>query len=205
MKNKAKAIFIVALLAVLSLGTVYFSKMGVDFRKQQLRELSDEVGRIDFSGQYAYMNIIPSSMKGKVGIVTFIWEKRDIDNVMIQLARVHEQFNAREDVHIVTNLVREFSDSTTYIDEIFERNGLTQDLAQWVVNAGDGEMLRSLAFEGYSVLPEQTAYPVHLLVDTEGVIRKTYNAFEPEEVRQLIRHITAILPRTGDADIKVKR
>lgn len=203
--NKAKAIFIVALLAILSLGTVYFSKKGVDFRKQQLAELSGNFGQIDYTSDYAYYNIIPSTLKGKVGVVSFIYSKADIDGILIQLNRVHEQFNAREDVLFVTNLVREATDSTTYIDEVFERNGLVQDIGQWVVNAGDEEMLQELASKGYHVTAEQLAHPLHLIVDTEGVIRRTYNADDPEEVRQLIRHITALLPRYEDADIKVKR
>lgn len=205
MNSKAKAIFIVGLLAVLSLGTVYFSKMGVDFRKKQLSELSEDYGQVNFASDYGYYNIIPSTLSGKVGVVSFIFNKDDIDQAMIQLSRIHEQFNAREDVLLVTHVVREPTDTLTYIDQIFERNGLVQDLAQWVVSSGDTEMLQSLGMEGYHIKAEQMAYPLHLIVDPDGVIRRYYNADEPEEVRQLIRHVTTLLPRVKEADIKVKR
>lgn len=205
MNSKAKAIFIVGLLAVLSLGTVYFSKKGVDFRKKQLSELDKNYGQVNFTSDYAYYNIIPSTLSGKVGVISFIFEKDDIDQAMIQLSRIHEQFDAREDVLLVTHLVREPTDTLIYIDQVFERNGLVQDLAQWVVSSGDTEMLQSLAMEGYHIKAEQMAFPLHLIVDPNGVIRRFYNADEPEEVRQLIRHVTTLLPRVRDADIKVKR
>jgi hypothetical protein len=205
MKNKGRAIFIVVLLAVLSLGTVYFSKMGLDFRKGQLSELKEVHGTIDFTSDYAYYRIVPTTLKNKVGVVSFVFEKEDIDPVMMQLARIHEQFDAREDVMIVTMMVKELSDSPAYIEEVFERNKVFHDLDQWVVNAGDHEMVTDLARDAYFIKDEQMDGPLHLLVDVEGNIRHFYDAENPEEVRKLIRHVTALLPRGSDPDIKVKR
>lgn len=205
MKNKGRAIFIVVLLAVLSLGTVYFSKLGLDFRKGQLSELKDIHGTIDFTSDYAYYRIVPTTLKNRVGVVSFVFEKGDIDPVMMQLNRIHEQFDARGDVMVVTMLVRDLSDGTGYIDDVFERNGIIQDMDQWVVNTGDYEMLTDLAREAYYVKDEQFDGPIHLVVDVEGNIRRYYDADNPEEVRQLIRHVTALLPRGSEPDIKVKR
>lgn len=205
MNSKSKTIFIVALLAVLSLGTVYFSKKGVDYRQQQLKELNNNYGRIDFSSEYGFYNIIPSTLSGKVGVVSFIYRKDDIDPIMIQLGRIHEQFNAREDVLLVTNVVREPTDTISFIDQIFERNDIVQDLSQWIMNTGDIEMVTDLARTGYYLENTDGSTPQHILIDDQGVIRNIYNAHNAEEVRNMIKHITTLLPRKRDADIKVKR
>lgn len=205
MNSKSKTIFIVALLAVLSLGTVYFSKKGVDYRQQQLKELDNNYGRIDFSSEYGSYNIIPSTLSGKVGVVSFIFRKDDIDPLMIQLGRIHEQFNAREDVLLVTNVVRDPTDSIPYIDQIFERNGMVQDLSQWIMNAGDLDMVQDLARTGYFLNQIDGSTPIHIVIDDQGVIRNIYNAHNADEVRNMIQHITTLLPRKRDADIKVKR
>lgn len=203
--NLFKFTFSFTILVASFLGILSISSCAESSNTSSSSDLKENYGTIDFNSDYAFYNIVPSTLKGKVGIITFLFDKEDIDGTMIQLSRAHEQFNAREDVMFVTHLVRDTTDSLDYIDLVFERNGLVQDLAQWVVNSGDIEMIQSLALDAYFLKGEQSDHSVHLIVDTDGVIRRIYDVNNPEEVRQLIRHVTALLPRYKDPDFKIKK
>lgn len=196
-KNKFGAILIVVLLAILSLGTVFFSKKGVDYQLEQLSELNDNLGVINY-------NSVDSSLKaieGKVGLLTFVNDSKLIDTILFQLIKINEQFNDRQDFEVVTFVVQDSirkvipkidSKSRNYIETI--------NLSS--INQGSYHLL---ARNILSLKNDKIDKSMHLLIDSEGVIRKYYEVNDPEEIRHLVRNVTSLLPKSQKADIKIKR
>lgn len=196
-KNKFGAILIVVLLAILSLGTVFFSKKGVDYQIEQLSELNDNLGVINY-------NSVDSSLKaieGKVGLLTFVNDSKLIDTILFQLIKINEQFNDRQDFEVVTYVVQDSirkvipkidSKSRNYIETI-NLSSINQD------------RYHLLARNILSLKNDKIDKSMHLLIDSEGVIRKYYEVNDPEEIRHLVRNVTSLLPKSQKADIKIKR
>lgn len=196
-KNKFGAILIVVLLAILSLGTVFFSKKGVDYQLEQLSELNDNLGVINY-------NSVDSSLKaieGKVGLLTFVNDSKLIDTILFQLIKINEQFNDRQDFEVVTFVVQDSirkvipkidSKSRNYIETI-NLSSINQD------------RYHLLARNILSLKNDKIDKSMHLLIDSEGVIRKYYEVNDPEEIRHLVRNVTSLLPKSQKADIKIKR
>ena len=196
-KNKFGAILIVVLLAILSLGTVFFSKKGVDYQLEQLSELNDNLGVINY-------NSVDSSLKaieGKVGLLTFVNDSKLIDTILFQLIKINEQFNDRQDFEVVTYVVQDSirkvipkidSKSRNYIETI-NLSSINQD------------RYHLLARNILSLKNDKIDKSMHLLIDSEGVIRKYYEVNDPEEIRHLVRNVTSLLPKSQKADIKIKR
>ncbi|MCI5080864.1 MAG: hypothetical protein MRY78_04185 [Saprospiraceae bacterium] len=188
-------------------GSWFYLQKGFEFRKESMDKLQElgtfpNLSFLNYTGD----TLSSESLNEKVVLAgVFSLSGNDLDaSLKEKLSKLYDQFESRKDFVMLVHL-------------------LNADSAQ-VVNRGEA-LLAELAFDqperfyvagGTTKLAlDQYKMPVSeselksgqhiILCDAKQTIRNHYDLNKEEEVRELIHHITIVLPRLQEKDIIFKR
>ena len=197
-------ITVVLLIIVLPIGSWYYLKSGFDFQKESYDKLEGQIGVLDLESLGKQMRMIPADQKGKVGIVAFVFDNAEADSIITNLQAVHQQFDSRDDVSLICFVARPDTASLGTDEDLMALYGLT-DYQQWTINQGDRELVEDLSMEHFSFPASRLGESTLMLIDPMGAIKRVYDPFNKDEIQELIRHITVVLPRGPNKDIGIRR
>lgn len=175
------------LLVVLPGGSWLYLRNGLDYRKKGLSELQDLGPMPDFSCiNQQDRNIGPDSLAGQVSVVSFLTGEEASDKRTVEkLVQLHEQFDQRDDLKIMSFVAKSVADSLP----VYAATWGIADADQWWVMAVPDSSIASLQKEGFGLESGQLA-----LADTARHILHRYEAADNAQMGRLVEHIAWKLP-----------
>ena len=202
---------VLLILVVLPLGALYYMNLGLEWRLERLSELKDYSRISEQQLHTAYDSLADIFMEEKNIIVTTFLnpESRELTSLFGEnLRKLHEQFDARDDVFFLAHVLEGAGDGEAFISSFRETYGL-EDKEQCFFFLQDEQQLAILANEAYKIEREDgedwLSNFYFALVD-EKVVRSYYDVQEPEAIKKLVEHIAILIPpRKEREDLIFKR
>lgn len=196
----------------LPLGSWYYLRQGLNYSLgvQEKLESKGEVPAFSFTDQYGQI-INNDSLKGKLYVADFFFAS--CPNECLEMAEnlkvVQEAFKDHPKVVIVSFTTDPYHDTTEVLKAYAD--GLGALPYQWYFLRGEQKDIFELAKKGFK-LPAGTNdndsdivhSPYFAVVDAEGQIRNYYDGTSFEETNVMITHMSMIMPRKPDPEIKVE-
>lgn len=196
------------LLVGLPIGSWYYLRTGLEYRKEVMADL-DDYGKLPtisletFSGRV----LNNQDVAKKMIIATFLdFQNKEMTSQSgAWLERLHDQFDERGDLAFLIHVLD--SSATKQEVEIFAQQYQLQDSAQCFFLKDNPEVFRTIATNVYKI-PGEKIVQHFALTDTSGTVRQQYNITNPEEVKRLVEHTALLLPKGKErtsASIKRKQ
>jgi hypothetical protein len=165
----------------------YYLKMGYDYRKEVLQELAPkaEIAPFHLSVDTS-LKVTDEMLEGKVCVLSYVEDEKEEWDYLFAL---WDQYKAREEL-----LMLSFAPAKQNCDH-------QAKTGQWEVHP-----LSEQAFQAFiqsAIKTDSIKIPAygHILVDTAGIVRRTYPLADPQSKVKLIEHLAIVLPRTVNSDI----
>lgn len=196
----------------LPLGSWYYLQQGLNYSLgvQDKLEPKGKVPTFSFTDQNGQV-ITNDSLKGKLYVADFFFAS--CPNECLEMAEnlkiVQEAFEDHPKVVIVSFSTDPYHDTTAVLKAY--ANSLGALPYQWYFLRGEQEEIFKLAKKGFK-LPADindndndiVHSPYFALVDTSGQIRNYYDGTDARETKVMITHMSMIMPRKPDPEIKVE-
>ncbi|MFK7948651.1 MAG: SCO family protein [Saprospiraceae bacterium] len=196
----------------LPLGSWYYLNEGLNYSKSVKKKLESkgEVPAFSFTDQNGQV-ITNDSLKGKLYVADFFFAS--CPNECLEMAEnlkvVQEAFKDHPKVVIVSFSTDPYNDTTEVLKKYADGLGALPN--QWYFLRGEQKKIFDLAKKGFK-LPADTNdndddivhSPYFAVVDAEGQIRNYYDGTSFEETNVMITHMSMIMPRKPDPEIKVE-
>lgn len=190
----------------------WFLSSGYNFFKTQMAELGDygKVPAFEFYSQNGD-TLTEADLKGKIVVSDFIFTRCAMEcaEMSTQMARVQDAFKDNPDVMILSHTVDPDYDTPEVLKEYSKKFGATKD--KWYFLTGDRTELYKQAREGYKLAADEgdskedfIHSPHFVLIDTSSTIRNYYDGTDSMQVNRMIVHISMIMPRKKEAEVKYK-
>lgn len=214
-KKKSKGLLqiigLLFFLVILPGGSWYYLSRGLDYRMSTLEELK-EIGPIPVFGTIHHNgNALSEELfEEKMVVSSFLDLKQNpaADDFGTLLNKLHDQFDAREEVLFFTYILGEKADSTGMLDNFIQKYEL-QDTAQCFFLLADDQLIRQQAIDAYKLpltegqnLENQT---LMVYTDRKGIIRSYYDIQKEDRQKRLVEHIAMLLPKKKDRELVFKR
>ncbi len=190
------AIAILFLLLVgLPIGSWYYLRTGLEYRKEVMADL-DDLGKVPsislktFSGK----TLDNQNIAKKMVITSFLnFQNKEITKQSgAWLQRLHDQFDERSDLAFLIHVVD--TSATSEEVERFAQQYQLQDSAQCFFLKDNPEVFRTIATNVYKI-PLEEIDQHFALTDTSGTVRQKYNITNNNEVKRLVEHTALLLPK----------
>jgi hypothetical protein len=194
--------FLLLMLVVLPAGSWFYLRGGYQHRKAALEELKEAEAVGDFSlADQNGLVFATQDLKKRVTIAGFLPTDPERQGAWMDgLIRMHEQFDDRNDVCFLL-----FADTTSISStQDFVQSYNLSDSLQWILLQGNADSLHELATGSFH-LPAGAETQQLALIDTSGMVRRHYDAYDNRQLGRLVEHITILMPRLPDPDIVFKR
>lgn len=196
----------------LPLGSWYYLQQGLNYSLgvQEKLEVKGEVPAFSFTDQNGQV-ITNDSLKGKLYVADFFFAS--CPNECLQMAEnlkvVQEAFKDHPKVVIVSFTTDPYHDTTQVLKAYADALGALP--YQWYFLRGEQQEIFKLAKKGFK-LPADTNdndgdivhSPYFAVVDMEGQIRNYYDGTDSVDTNIMITHMSMIMPRKHDPEIKVE-
>jgi hypothetical protein len=163
----------------------YYLKGGYNYRVALISELKikGEVRPFNFVKDSALV-LRSDDLKGNVTIMSYV--ERGGDNEYLR--KLQDQFHERTEFHMWSFVPGEVEDT---------------GFVNWKMVSTTREAINQLLINAISDTLELKA-PIHVLIDTSGMVRHIYQGGDVETQKKMVEHITVILPRSKESDIIYK-
>ncbi len=193
-KTKSSKAFLVAaalFLVIAPVLTVSFSKFGLDrFRqaKVEMELLKDSIRLDSFvaisSSADTFSNL---SIKGRLAIFHFFEDNNS--PAWAEMRRVQREYTKEKQDNLkLLYLSLPLLDSGLVAD-----NAVKMDSTNWFVL--DQNITTKMLLDKAKIKPEDAKYQL-LLVDARGYLCKIYDSRKKDDINQMLRHISIVMPKT---------
>ena len=165
----------------------YYLKLGYDYRKEVLHELSPKADIAPFNLVVdTSFRVTDETLEGKVCVISYV---DDVEEEWDYLYALWDQYKARKEL-----LMLSFAPSVSRCEHESKEG-------QWEVHSLSPQAFRT--FMGSAITTDSLDLPEygHVLVDTAGVVRRVYPSDAENSKVKLIEHLAIVLPRTANSDI----
>ncbi|MDX1941349.1 MAG: hypothetical protein SFU99_12405 [Saprospiraceae bacterium] len=201
-------IIAIAVLSVLlvgfPLGSWYYLKAGLDYRKEVMGDLYDygkmpAVVLTTSTGRA----LEPKDVAGKIIVAGFLnFQDQTVTKQSGQwLSKLHHQFNERRDVTFLLHVADTLASAETL--DAFATQYQLQDTAQCYFLKDNPEVFRTIATNVYKI-PEDAINAHFALTDAQGKVRRNYDLRQTSEINRLVEHIALLLPRDNGRSVSGK-
>ena len=195
-KNYFALIALFLMLIVLPAGSWFYLNDGAKYRISAMEELQD-------FGQLSQEDIGEQSLQGSLVIAGFVSSnEEDFGNTIQKLS---DQFSDRQRVFFTLFN----ADSNSGSLEAYAKKYMLKNNPQVLLQNTPQESVEALAKNTFKLPLEEgltlEENPYLVLLDTTLTIRNYYDMRELTEMKNLVRHITRILPPSPKKDIILKR
>lgn len=216
-ENKSKRILTIIGLSFfligLPLGSWYYLNSGFNYYKGVMKKLEPKgiVPAFSFTDQNNHV-INNDSLKGKLYVADFFFAS--CPNECLQMAQnlqiVQDAFKDNENVMIASFSTDPLNDSTAALKQYAKGLGALD--YQWHFLRGEQKDIFKLAKEGFKLPADTnnndtdiTHSPYFVVVDHKGQIRNYYDGTDERAVKTMIAHISIIMPRKPESEVKIKK
>ncbi|MEL7124136.1 MAG: hypothetical protein AAFO07_32170 [Bacteroidota bacterium] len=213
MKNRSwqQIVALGLFLVVLPAGAYIFLKKGFDYRKSAFREL-EEIAEVPNDLELTTVDgrlVNRDSLKNKVAITNFFSLRNEAlsETFGEQLEKLYDQFDRTSNLVLLVMATDTTYDSQDKIAAFAKEHDLWKQSFCYVIAPKGNDVaglakLFKLPEYGEQTLGDQ---PYFAFIDSEGVLRKYYNANEQEEMVELVTHTAMLMPRKPRRRIQFKR
>lgn len=194
------------LLVIFPLGSWYYLRTGLDYRLQAMQEMKD-YGKMPGFALYNYNDSLINAERFADGLVVgYFFSARHEGLYAEKLAKLHEQFDEREDVFFLA-----FADTASIGRGRLEQFAATHNLVDEEQNfylMGTPDEVSRLA-EGSHIPFEENGMSRpdnSLLFFADSLmVRGFYDMQEEENLKRLVKHITLNIPPKKDKELLFER
>ncbi len=190
--SKGFILAFVLFLVIAPILTVSFSKFGLDsFRnaKKELPLLKDSIRLDSFLSVASNLDTFTNaSIKGRLAIFHFFEDNNS--PAWAEMRRVQREYSKdiQDNLKMLYLSLPMRGDSSFLAD-----NGVKMDSTNWFVLAKN--LQAQAIFNKAKIMPQDAKYQL-LLVDARGYLCKAYDSRNKDEINQMLRHISIIMPKT---------
>lgn len=190
------------ILIVLPGGAYYYLREGFQWRKTAQDELKNDYGKIRPAFMVYDGNQKEDLLKGKVCVVYYFGENPDLTptnkHILDTCEELFKQFgykpeSERDDFRLVMVAQSGTAEFKTHAQTL-----PSAEMVTWVWTGGLDSWRGILqnGFNHYCHIQHVDPYPEYFAVsDANGIIRRFYNAQNPEEVKRMVQQIALLLPK----------
>lgn len=203
-----QALALLLFLVVLPLGSWFYLRNGLDYRKKALEELGEH-GTIPPFELLTYKRdtLSREQLEGKLVVASFIdfSDEEQTRRTGAYLNKLHKQFDERPDLLFLQHVLN--APGTDRIQS-FELQHRLDDQDQCLFLVGEDGNMEKRVRTLYSMPVADAPAPLNtqlVLADTSLTIRRYYDLRKEEEIKRMVEHIAIILPRIEERDLVFKR
>lgn len=201
--NKTKKMIVIvsslSMLIIFPILALYMSSSGLGAYKALRAEMkaykdSVQVPNVDLISATSGANMTIAALKDKVVIAHF-YDKNcsDCDVIWGELKRIQGEFAKKtKRVHIVSYSLQ--ADSTTTLNALVQKQGI--DTSNWNMLTANAEVMSTFT-KAFKIDSSKYQYTL-ALIDRKGVIVNYYDARKKEEINNMMKHTTILLPAKED-------
>ena len=203
-----QALALLLFLVVLPLGSWFYLRNGLDYRKKALEELGEHGTIPPFElPTYKRDTLSREQLEGKLVVASFIdfSDEEQTRRTGAYLNKLHEQFDERPDLLFLQHVLNVPGTDRIHSFELQHRLN-DQDQCLFLISEG-GDMEKRVR-RLYSMPVTDAAAPLNtqlVLADTTLTIRRYYDLREEQQIKRMVEHIAIILPRIEEKDLVFQR